>query len=126
MDLSVCIRRCDDDTVVSVAGEVDLASGPWLRDRVLSTLGVSGHRLLLDLSRVTFIDCAGLRTLLTTCRSARWLGCSVRLVALSPQVERVADLADMRELLPLSLPGTGKHARPVASSRSVVSAALEE
>jgi anti-sigma B factor antagonist len=126
MDLSVCIERCDDDTVVSIAGEIDVGSGPWLRDLVLSTLGVSGRRLLLDLSRVTFIDCTGLRLLLATCRGSQLLGCPVRLIALSRQVERATDLLEMRELLPLSLPGAGRHARPVSSPASVLSAAREE
>jgi anti-sigma B factor antagonist len=111
MDVSVCIRRCDEDTVVSIAGEFDIASGLWLRERLLSTLGASGRRLLVDLSGVTFIDCVGMRMLLTTCRSSELLGCPLRLIALSPEVERIAGLMLLRDVLPLSLPGAGKHAR---------------
>jgi anti-sigma B factor antagonist len=50
--------------VVSVSGELDLASAPELRTALaLAASGTSGH-LILDLSDVTFIDSSALGTLL--------------------------------------------------------------
>jgi anti-anti-sigma factor len=96
MDLSLHVRRHDCDVVLTITGEIDIDSGPWLEEHV-RMLGTSGSRLLLDLSGVTFIDCAGLRILLATCRRAERRACSVRFIAISHEVEWLADLAGLRD-----------------------------
>jgi len=44
--------------IVAISGEIDIQSGPQLRDQLLSIIRRHGIRLALDLSGVTFIDCA--------------------------------------------------------------------
>ena len=51
---------------------------------------------MVNLSRVTFIDCRGLRTLLLTCRKAAEWACSIRFSELSSPVQRVAELTRQR------------------------------
>ena len=55
---------------------------------------------MVNLSRVTFIDCRGLRTLLVTCRKAEERACSIRFSELSSPVQRVAELTGQREAIP--------------------------
>ncbi len=83
-------------------------SGPWLEDSLLRFLRISGTCLLADLSGVTFIDCAGLRVLITTCRTAELQASALRFTNLSPQVRRMADLTGLREALPLAVPREGR------------------
>jgi hypothetical protein len=45
--------------VVKVSGEIDIASGPKLREELLGAIRRHGARLALDLGGVTFMDCAG-------------------------------------------------------------------
>ena len=45
-----------DVAVITMGGELDYADSPELRDSISSRLGSGFHRLLLDLSGVTFID----------------------------------------------------------------------
>ncbi|HYZ53818.1 MAG TPA: STAS domain-containing protein [Streptosporangiaceae bacterium] len=79
MYLSLFIRCSARSAVAEVTGEIDLSSGPWLQESLLSFLRTSETRLLADLSDVTFIDCSGLRMLLATCQRAELQDCSLRL-----------------------------------------------
>src|SRR5215472_8303489 len=64
--------------VVTVSGEIDIASGPKLREELLGAIRGHGARVALDLGRVTFIDCAGISVLLAAHRHARLEGGWVR------------------------------------------------
>lgn len=47
---------CDGVVVLVVAGEIDYAASPQLRERVHAYINANGQRLVLDLSSATFID----------------------------------------------------------------------
>ena len=51
------------EAVVSVSGELDIATGEELRDRLSQVLAHHGD-VVVDLAGVTFLDCSGLRALL--------------------------------------------------------------
>ena len=102
MYLSMFVRRCDDHALVDVAGDVDINSAPWLAQRLLNLLWANGHRLLVDLAGVTFIDCFAIRLLAETCRRAEGQACRVQFGALSQQVERLAELTGLAGELPLT------------------------
>jgi anti-sigma B factor antagonist len=46
----------DQAAVITIAGELDYAASPQLRDRMLAQIATGRRRLLLDFSEVTFID----------------------------------------------------------------------
>jgi anti-sigma B factor antagonist len=104
MDLSMCVRRCDDHALVSVEGDVDINSAPLLQHRLMHLLGRNGPGLLVDLSGVTFIDCFAIRLLAETRRRAEGRLCSIRFVALSEPVERLAELTGLAGELPVTAP----------------------
>jgi anti-anti-sigma factor len=92
--------------LVTISGEIDIASGSMLRDQLLCAIRRNGARLALDLSGVTFIDCAGINVLLAARRRAQLEGGSMRVLQASPRVRRVVALTRLdRELLPTALPG---------------------
>jgi anti-sigma B factor antagonist len=104
MDLSMCVRRCDDHALVSVEGDLDINSAPCLQQRLTHLLEGNGPRLLIDLSGVTFIDCFATRLLAQTCRRAGERSCSIQFVALSKPVERLAELTGLAGELPVAGP----------------------
>ena len=108
MYLSLRVRSSARNLIVDVAGDVDMNSGPWLEDSLLRFLRISGTCVLADLSGVSFIDCAGLRTLITTCRTAEIHASALRFTNLSPQVRRLAGLTGLREALPLAVSREGR------------------
>src|SRR5690349_14160236 len=59
----VGVERNDDETVVRVTGEIDLATAPRLEECLLE---LDGQAITLDLSAVTFMDATGIQVLLTT------------------------------------------------------------
>src|ERR1700761_4077089 len=104
MDLSMYVRRCDDHALVSVEGDVDINSAPRLQQRLVPLVEGSEPSLLVDLSGVTFIDCFATRLLAETCRRAESRPCSIRFVALSEPVERLAELTGLAGELPVTAP----------------------
>jgi len=60
--LTIGVRRGAGHVLVTVAGEVDLATVPRLREQLFA-LAAGGRPLIADLDRVSFIDAAGLGVL---------------------------------------------------------------
>ena len=91
--------------VVTITGEIDIQSGPQLRDQLLGIIRRNGARLALDLAGVTFIDCAGINVLLAARRRAQLEGGSLRVLRASPRVRRVIALTHLDSvLMPKALP----------------------
>jgi anti-anti-sigma factor len=63
------VRRWPGYTVITVAGEIDIATAPQLGER-LAVLAGSGRPVIADLDQVRFIDAAGLRVLAAAARHA--------------------------------------------------------
>ena len=91
--------------VVAIGGEIDIQSGPQLRDQLLGIIRRHGAGLALDLSGVTFIDCAGINVLLATRRRAQLEGGSLRVLRASPRVRRLFALTHLDAvLMPAAVP----------------------
>jgi anti-anti-sigma factor len=91
--------------VVAISGEIDIQSGPQLREQLLGIMRRHGAGLALDLTGVTFIDCAGINVLLATRRRARLEGGSLRVLRASPRVRRIIALTRLQHvLMPTALP----------------------
>jgi anti-sigma B factor antagonist len=87
--------------VVKVSGEIDIATGPKLREDLLGAIRRHGARLALDLSCVTFMDCAGINVLLAAHRHARLKGGRVRVLRASRRARKVLMLTGLhREFAP--------------------------
>ena len=73
--------------VLEIAGEMDLQVGPLLYD-----VGNDPCYVVFDLHRVTFMDCSSLRALQYVQRRALAADGSMRLAAMSVQVQRILAL----------------------------------
>lgn len=89
---------------VAVGGEIDLESGPRLHDQLCSVMRAHGPRLTVDLTGVTFIDCAGLRALLASRRAAQDLGGWMRLAETSRCVRWLIEATGLQRLPGFCLP----------------------
>lgn len=86
-------------TVVGVAGEIDVASAPALRDTLLGLLNRGATSLVVDLRAVTFMDSTGIGSLLRIHHRQSLLGGSVHFVTDQPAVLRVLDIMQLRRRL---------------------------
>ncbi len=89
--------------VVSVTGEVDLATAPQLEQALGAALaepGVTGVRV--DLSGVEFMDSAGLRVLVAALRKAEDAGVGLELHAPHERVRRIIEITGLSEVFGLT------------------------
>ncbi|MCE3004889.1 MAG: STAS domain-containing protein [Xanthomonadaceae bacterium] len=86
--------------LVKVAGEVDLSWSQSIRKAVLDALG-RAPAVGVDLSAVTYIDSSGIAALVEGFQSARGKGQKFALVAASPQVRAVLQLARLDRVFPM-------------------------
>jgi anti-sigma B factor antagonist len=102
-DFDVVSVSRDDEVVVALRGEIDLATAPLL-ERELSLGSVQDARaVLVDLERVAFMDLTGLRPLLSLVLASR-PGQRVAITAGPPPVQRLLELS-----------GLGRHFNVVAA-----------
>lgn len=97
--LSVSARNGADDVVVSVYGEVDLATAPQLEAALERALQGSARRLVVDLRDVEFLDSAGLALLVRQDRQARRAARSLIVVKGRPHVHQVFELTGLNRHL---------------------------
>jgi anti-anti-sigma factor len=95
----------DGSLIYALDGELDLATADVLRSRVAQLAPApGGGPIVLDLSRLSFIDCAGLRALCQLHEAFRASGGRGLVVRnLQPQVRKVFDLVGIGE--PLTVVG---------------------
>ena len=79
----------DGAVIVTLAGDLAIASAPAARERLLSLLRPGACRLVIDMSAVRYADASGLAVLVSTKRRAILLGGELRLAALQPKVAGV-------------------------------------
>jgi anti-sigma B factor antagonist len=95
------MERIEDDgaVVLTVQGEVDMATVATLEARLADICARRGA-VTVDLRRVGFLDCLGLRLLLATHRAASTRGCRVDFIQGPPAVRRVFELTGTLAQLP--------------------------
>jgi anti-anti-sigma factor len=97
---SVTTEWTNRTVVLLPMGDLDVMTAPDL-GRVLTSVVDDADRVVLDLSGVRFVDCAGLAPVRRVLRVGRTSGTTVRLVGARPQVEKVLRLTGLaRELRP--------------------------
>jgi len=78
--------------IVAFEGDVDLQSSPDARKILLETVA-KGKPVLVDLSKVNYIDSSGVASLVESFQNARKSGLNLVLVAVSDGAMRVLQLA---------------------------------
>ena len=85
--------------IVKPMGELDLGTVDEL-EAALAARPDTCHRLVLDLSGLTFFDTSGMRLVVETLQEARRTGISLALVRGPEDVQRLFALAGMDDRLP--------------------------
>ncbi len=93
---SVEVENADGDgrAVVVVAGDVDLHSGPELRERLAEIVDGEPRQVVVDLTETTFLDSMALGVL---------LGAKKRLASNGGQIAIVVSNADLRRIFELTM-----------------------
>jgi anti-sigma B factor antagonist len=84
----------DDTTVVNVAGEIDMETGPAFRQGLLHALGAGRGGLIVDLSHATFLDSSALTSLVNAFDDLREAnGGTLAIVATDSRMRALFDVA---------------------------------
>jgi anti-sigma B factor antagonist len=86
------VREEQGTVVVAFEGDVDLESSPAARKVLLEQVGM-GRDVVVDLSRVGYMDSSGVASLVEAYQDSRRQGIRFALVAVSPRALRVLELA---------------------------------
>lgn len=90
--MKIGVREGDDGPTVALAGELDLASAPVLREAAEPPID-EGRPIVIDLRELTFIDSTGLGAIAGLERRARDAGARFSLVEGPPNVQRVFEVS---------------------------------
>jgi anti-anti-sigma factor len=98
-DLSPQSRVDDASLQLVAAGELDMAAAFDFESRVEALLSMGVRTATLDLTRVDFVDSAGLGALLSVRERAQQLGVQLEIPRVSGPVQRILDLAGISDIL---------------------------
>jgi anti-sigma B factor antagonist len=119
--LRVMERIEGDGVVLTVQGEVDMAT-VWTLESRLADACARNRAVTVDLRRVTFLDCAGLRLLLAQHAEGQARGCDVVFIQGPPAVRRLFELTGTLEALPFVELGAAPLAAVASASRGSAAA----
>ena len=92
MELGLVVREQGGWAVLTVSGEIDIATAPSLRERLHGLLADDKHQLVVDLDDVGFLDSTALGVLVGVLKRARSEGGEVRIVCTQPRVRKVFEI----------------------------------
>ena len=95
MEFGVTVASCGQWEILTVTGEIDMATAPRFRQRLLAVIGAGAQNVVIDITGVDFIDSTGLGVLMGGAKRVRGAGGDIRLVMAGA---RLADLIELTRL----------------------------
>jgi anti-sigma B factor antagonist len=101
MELRTEVSEVKGWTVVTVHGEIDVATSPTLRECLIDLVNGGATRLVLDLEAVDFLDSTGLGTIVSLLKRVRTHGGDLRLVCTEARIRRLFEITGLERAVPL-------------------------
>jgi anti-anti-sigma factor len=92
------IRMIGEAVIITLTGRIDANTSPDIEQRMLSLVSEGSNKLVADLSRVTFISSAGLKTLLIVLKKTKREQGDLRLSGIQAQVNEVFDITGLIDI----------------------------
>ena len=102
VDLRVAVSEQGTTSTVEFEGEWGLAECEVARDAVEQALARRPECVVLDLSRVTFIDSSGIHVVVTASKRCAERSVHIVIIPGPPQVHRVFEICQLTTLLPFA------------------------
>ncbi len=87
--------------VVELSGEVDLYTAPEFKERLLKLIEEGKSRIVVDLSKATFIDSTTLGVLVGGVKRLRPTGGSLALVCTDPNIIKIFEITGLDRVFPI-------------------------
>lgn len=103
MDLTfeIAEQRVDGVSVLTVTGEIDLATAPELRECLVAQEADRVPAIVVDLTGVSFIDSTALGVLVGAYRRQEDAGRTLKLVVTEPRILKVLEITDLTSVFPV-------------------------
>jgi anti-sigma B factor antagonist len=82
-------------TVLTVEGEVDIATAPKLREKLVELAAAGATRVVVDLEKVEFLDSTGLGVLIGGMKRLRSTDGDLTLVCTQPRILKVFEITGL-------------------------------
>lgn len=99
VEFGVTAASCGRWEVLTVRGEIDMATTPRFRQRLLGVIGAGCQCVVIDISGVEFIDSTGLGVLMGGAKRVRSAGGDIRLVAAGSHLTELIKLTRLDRVL---------------------------
>ena len=87
--------------VVSLFGELDVATAPDMKERLVDLVNEGRSRIVLDLGGVDFLDSTGLGMIVSALKRARTHGGDLRIVCTESRITRLFEITGLDKAIPL-------------------------
>ncbi|MCB0970616.1 MAG: STAS domain-containing protein [Acidimicrobiales bacterium] len=101
MDLRLDVSTQDGWSVVTVGGEIDVATAPRLREQLIALVNDGRYQIVVDLDAVDFIDSTGLGVLISGLKRVRTHDGRFALVCTEPRVLKVFEITGLLAVFPV-------------------------
>ncbi|HET9770080.1 MAG TPA: STAS domain-containing protein [Acidimicrobiia bacterium] len=98
-DFDIRVGRQAGDVVVTVLGEIDMASAPLLWERLTEAIPDASRALVIDLSGTTFIDSTGMAVLIRAQRHLRRRGAELIVRSPRPSARKVLAITGLDTII---------------------------
>jgi anti-sigma B factor antagonist len=101
MELGLEVTERGSWAVLAVAGEVDVATVPRLREQLHSLVAQGRHHIVVDLEGVDFLDSTGLGVLVGALKRVRTNGGELALVCTQSRIRKVFEVTGLTKVFSL-------------------------
>jgi anti-sigma B factor antagonist len=98
-DLSIHVYVHSTMSVFELTGSLDIATSPTVRASLIEASERGDHKLIVDLTKVDFLDSTGLGAIIGAQRRAKEFGGDVRLVVKEGQILRLLRITGLLKVL---------------------------
>jgi anti-sigma B factor antagonist len=107
VNIKIEINKLGDQSVVSVAGEIDAFTAPKLREAILPLAEESNPNITVNLKNVSYMDSTGLGVFVGMLKVVRNNDGQLALVELSNRLERLFSITGLSDIMDISSKSKG-------------------
>ena len=105
--LQIGVARSDGKVVITLAGELDVAGAPVLREHLAAATRSEGRVVVCDLEHLTYMDSTGISVLIAARKRLDATGRDLVLVGPSERVHKVLEITGVDSYFTIQPPGGG-------------------